>query len=63
MCKENGVLRGFKGSFQNVSTKFQKCLKKVLYGMYFKKVSRMFQGRLKGVSREISVSFKSSMGV
>ena len=40
----------FQGSFKRVSAKFQ---------AYFQiLVSRVFEGRLKGVSREISVSFK-----
>ena len=40
----------FQISFKRVSTKFQ--------GYFQIVVSRVFQGRLKGVSREISVSFK-----
>ena len=39
------------GSLKKVSRKFQECLKKGL-NAFEKKVSRVFQGRLKGVSRE-----------
>ena len=50
-CQEsiNGVLRVFQGSFQSVSRKVSM--------VFFKKVSRMLQGRLMGVSRIFSVGF------
>ena len=44
----------FQESFQGDSNEFQKCFKKE----YFKKVSKMFQGRLKAVSRLFERSSK-----
>ena len=46
----NKLSKKFQGSFKRVSAKFQ--------GYFQIVVSRVFQRRLKGVSREISVSFK-----
>ena len=47
MCQES--FNGVSGGFQEVSRKFQECLKKV---------SRVFQGSFKGVSRKIERYFK-----
>ena len=44
--------------FQEVSKKFQGSLRSFKFQGYLKIVSKVFQGRLGGISREISVGFK-----
>ena len=47
----------FQGNSQEVSRKFQKCFKKV--SRLYQESDKGFKGKLKGVSREFSVGFKS----
>ena len=48
----------FQWCFKEVPQQFQVCFKSVSNIVYFKKVSRVFQGRLKSVSGEFSAGFK-----
>ena len=52
----NGVSRVFQRGLKKVSSIFKECFKQVL--RVFQEISRGFQGRLKGDSREFMVGVK-----